>query len=61
MDNINEHKNKYTMQKLTHTQNLIILVALENFLADCKNRDVHSIKQIEELVELYEQKTFNIK
>jgi len=50
-----------TMQKLTHTQNLIILVALENFLADCKNRDVHSVKQIEELVELYEQKTFNIK
>jgi len=61
MDNINEHKNKYTMQKLTHNQNLIILVALENFLADCKNRDVHSVKQIEELVKMYEQKTFNIK
>lgn len=60
------------MQKLTHTQNLIILVALENFLADCKNRDVHSTKHIEELIELieavevatkklYEQKSFNIK
>ena len=49
------------MQKLTYNQNLIILVALENFLADCKNRDVHSTKQIEELIELYEQESFNIK
>jgi len=61
MDNINEYKNKHTMQKLTHNQNLIILVALENFLDDCKNRDVHSTKQIEELIEIYEQKSFNIK
>lgn len=49
------------MQKLTHNQNLIILVALENFLADCKNRDVHQTNQIEELVELYNKKCFNIK
>jgi len=61
LDNINEYKNKHTMQKLTHNQNLIILVALENFLDDCKNRDVHSTKQIEELIEIYEQKSFNIK
>jgi len=49
------------MQKLTHNQNLIILVALENFLNDCKNRDVHSTKQIEELVKLYDQICYNIK
>ena len=61
MDNINELQNIYKMQKLTRNQNLIILVALENFLIDCKNRDVHSTKQIEELIELYEQKSFNIK
>jgi len=47
--------------QLTHTQNLIILIALGNFLAYCKNRDAHFVRQIEELVELYEQKTFNIK
>jgi len=50
-----------TMQKLTHTQNIIILVALENFLADCKNRDVHQTNQIEELIELYDQICYNIK
>jgi len=61
LDNINEYKNKHTMQKLTHNQNLIILVALENFLNDCKNRDVHSTKQIEELVKLYDQICYNIK
>lgn len=49
------------MQKLTHKQNLIILVALENFLADCKNRDVHQTNQIEELVKLYDQICYNIK
>jgi len=49
------------MQKLTHPQNLIILVALENFLADCKNSDVHQTNQIEELVELYNKTCFNIK
>ena len=50
-----------TMQKLTHKQNLIILVALENFLADCKNRDVYQTNQIEKLIELYDQKCYNIK
>ena len=50
-----------TMQKLTHKQNLIILVALENFLADCKNRDVHQTNQIEELIELYNEICYNIK
>ena len=49
------------MQKLTHKQNLIILVALENFLADCKNRDVHQTNQIEELISLYDQICYNIK
>ena len=49
------------MQKLTHKQNLIILVALENFLADCKNRDVHQTNQIEELIKLYDQICYNIK
>jgi len=49
------------MQKLTRNQNLIILVALENFLADCKNRDVNQTNQIKELVELYNKKCFNIK
>jgi len=49
------------MQKLTHKQNIIILVALENFLADCKNRDVHQKNQIEQLIELYYQICYNIK
>ena len=49
------------MQKLTHTQNIIILVALENFLDDCKNRDVHQTNQIEELIKLYDQICYNIK
>lgn len=49
------------MQKLTHKQNIIILVALENFLADCKNRDVHQTNQIEELIKMYDQICYNIK
>ena len=49
------------MQKLTHKQNLIILVALENFLADCKNRDVQQTNKIEKLIELYDQVCYNIK
>lgn len=49
------------MQKLTKTQNIIILVALENFLADCKNRDAEQKMQIEELVKLYNKKCYNLK
>ena len=49
------------MQKLTHNQNLIILVSLENFLIDEKNRNVRSTKQIEELIKIYDKICFNIK
>ena len=50
-----------TMQKLTHNQNVIILVALENFLSHCQNRDIHQKNQIEKLIELYDQQCYNIK
>jgi hypothetical protein len=49
------------MQKLTHQQNVIILVALENFLSHCQNRDIHQKNQIEKLIELYDQQCYNIK
>ncbi len=49
------------MQKLTHNQNLIILVALENFLIDEKNRNVRSTEQIEKLIKIYDKICFNIK
>ena len=42
------------MQNLTKAQNTIILVALENFLADCKSRQPELFKaQVAELVEIY--------
>tara|TARA_B110000046_G_C12681372_1_gene268691 strand:+ start:322 stop:459 length:138 start_codon:yes stop_codon:yes gene_type:complete len=41
------------MQNLTKAQNTIILVSLENFLADCKSRQPEFKAQIAELVEIY--------
>ena len=42
------------MQNLTKTQNTIILVALENLLADYKNSRPELFKaQVAELVEIY--------
>ena len=49
------------MKKLTHNQNLIILVSLENILIDEKNRKEKSTKQIEELIKIYNKICFNIK
>ena len=41
------------MQNLTKTQNTIILVALENFLDDCKKRQPEFKAQITELIDIY--------
>ena len=41
------------MQNLTKAQNVIILVALENFLADCKSRQPEFKSQITELIDIY--------
>ena len=40
------------MKKLTHNQNLIILVSHENYLIDEKNPNVKSTKQKEELIKI---------
>ncbi len=52
------------MKKLTHNQNLIILVSLENFLIDEKKRNKKlywKLNQIEELIKIYNKICFNIK
>jgi hypothetical protein len=41
------------MQNLTKSQNTIILVALENFLDDCKKRQPEFKAQITELIDIY--------
>ena len=49
------------MPNLTKTQNTIILVALENFLSECKKRKLHSTHknmpefqaQVSDLIDIY--------
>ena len=41
------------MPNLTKTQNTIILVALENFLIDCKNREPEFQRQVSDLIDIY--------
>ena len=41
------------MQNLTKTQNTIILVALENFLSECKNRQPEFKTQVSDLIDIY--------
>ena len=45
------------MQNLNKTQNTIILVALENFLADCQGRDNLIKQNIQELIDIYQKIT----
>ena len=41
------------MPNLTKTQNTIILVSLENFLIDCKNREPEFQAQVSDLIDIY--------
>ena len=46
------------MQNLTKVQNTIILIALENFLADCEEwQTLEFKKKIAELIEIYNNVT----